>query len=128
MPSNFCNTIPSPQFPAESDRYVLYVNQVCPWAHRAVLARALKGLDNIIQEVEVDARDPTHGWYFSGRNGPARDPIHGVKWLKELYLKADPQYNGRITIPVLWDKQQGMICGLTWIWHGLISRRNDREQ
>jgi putative glutathione S-transferase len=56
--------------------------------------------------VEVDARDPTHGWYFSGKSG-AKDRVSGVRWLKELYLKADLDYKGRITIPVLWDRQQG---------------------
>lgn len=71
--------------------------------------RALKGLENIVLIVEVDARDPVHGWYFSGRRGPACDPFYGVRWLKELYLKADPSYTGRITIPVLWDKQHGLF-------------------
>lgn len=88
---------------------MLYVNAVCPWAHRAVIVRALKGLENIVLIVEVDARDPVHGWYFSGRRGPACDPFYGVRWLKELYLKADPSYTGRITIPVLWDKQHGLF-------------------
>lgn len=106
MPSNFRNVIPSERFPAETGRYVLYFNHVCPWAHRAVIVRALKGLEHIIQLIEVDARDPTHGWYFSGYRGPAADPIYGVRWLKELYLKADPNYTGRITIPLLWDRQQ----------------------
>ena len=106
MSSKFCNIIPSEHFPAEANRYVLYINYVCPWAHRAIIVRALKGLEDIIQLVEVDARDYTHGWYFSGHRGPAKDPIYGVRWLKELYLRADPHYNGRVTIPLLWDKQQ----------------------
>lgn len=108
MPSQFRDTIPSERFGPEKDRYVLYVNAVCPWAHRAVIVRALKGLEDIIQILEVDARDPVHGWYFSGRRGPTCDPIYGFRWLKELYLKADPSYTGRITIPVLWDKQRGL--------------------
>lgn len=108
MPSKFRNSIPSEEFPAERDRYVLYVNAVCPWAHRAVIVRALKGLEDIIDVVEVDARDPVHGWWFSGHRGPKCDPIYGFRWLKELYLTADPTYSGRITIPVLWDKQQGL--------------------
>jgi putative glutathione S-transferase len=107
MSSNFRNIIPSERFPPEEGRYVLYFNHVCPWSHRAVIVRALKGLEQIIQLVEVDARDPTHGWYFSGHRGPDRDPVSGVRWLKELYLKVHPQYNGRITIPLLWDRQQG---------------------
>lgn len=107
MPSRFRNYIPSEYFPAEKDRYVLYVNFCCPWAHRAIIVHALKGLEDIVQLVEVDARDPTHGWYFSGLRGPSRDPIYGVRWMKELYLKADPHYNGRITVPMLWDKKNG---------------------
>lgn len=107
MPAQFRNSIPSEHFPAEKDRYVLYFNAVCPWAHRAVIARALKGLEDIIDIVEVDARDSVHGWYFSGHRGPSCDPTYGVRWLKELYLRADPNYTGRITIPVLWDKQRG---------------------
>lgn len=106
--SQFRSLIPSEHFPAEKDRYVLYVNHCCPWCHRAVIAHALKGLgDHVVQIVEVDARDPTHGWYFSGLRGPSRDPTYGFRWMKELYLKADPQYNGRITVPMLWDKKTG---------------------
>lgn len=108
MPSSFRDTIPSERFPAEKGRYVLYFNYVCPWAHRATIVHALKGLDDVLQLVEVDARDPTHGWYFSGYRGPDKDPVYGVRWLKELYLRADPNYSGRITIPVLWDKKHGM--------------------
>jgi putative glutathione S-transferase len=107
MPSRFRNFIPSQQFPSEKGRYVLYVNYCCPWAHRTIIIHALKGLEDVVQLVEVDARDPTHGWWFSGRRGPARDPVYGVKYMKELYLKADPQYNGRITVPLLWDTKHG---------------------
>ncbi|KAF3042161.1 hypothetical protein E8E12_007831 [Didymella heteroderae] len=110
MPSQFRNAIPSEHFPAEKDRYILYVNAVCPWAHRAVIVRALKGLEDIIDIVEVDARDSVHGWYFSGQRGPSCDPRYGIRWLKELYLRADPGYTGRITIPVLWDKQRETIA------------------
>lgn len=107
MSPQFQHTIPSEHFPAESGRYVLYVNEVCPWAHRTVIVRALKGLENIIRMVEVDGRDPVHGWYFSGRRGPAKDPVYGWIWLKELYFRADPRYDGRVTIPVLWDTKLG---------------------
>ncbi|KAF2637872.1 hypothetical protein P280DRAFT_432921 [Massarina eburnea CBS 473.64] len=109
MPSRFRNYVPSEHFPAEKDRYVLYVNYCCPWAHRTIIAHGMKGLQGIVQMVEVDSRDPTHGWYFGGKRGPAADPIYGVRWAKELYLKADPKYNGRITVPLLFDKKQGTI-------------------
>ncbi|KAF2012789.1 hypothetical protein BU24DRAFT_351539, partial [Aaosphaeria arxii CBS 175.79] len=108
-PSLFLNTIPSERFPAEPNRYVLYVNYCCPWAHRTIIVRALKGLESIIQLVEADARDPVHGWMFSGKRGPERDPLYGAKYLKELYLKADWTYAGRITVPMLWDKTHETI-------------------
>lgn len=107
MASSFRHTIPSNRFPAAKGRYLLYVNYVCPWAHRAIIVRVLKRLENIIELVEVDARDAVHGWYFLGRSGPDKDPIYGFKFLKELYLKADANYKGRVTIPLLWDKQHG---------------------
>lgn len=72
-----------------------------------MIIHTLKGLEDIVEVVEVDARDPVHGWHFSGLRGPKCDPRYGFRWLKELYLTADPDYTGRITIPVLWDKQQG---------------------
>ena len=125
MPSIFRNTIPSGRFPAEKGRYILYINYVCPWAHRSIIVRTLKGLEDVIQMVEVDARDPTHSWYFSGRSGPERDPVHGVKCLKELYLRADPQFNGRITIPLLWDKVQGRARNLCAERCGLTKCRDD---
>jgi hypothetical protein len=106
-PPSFRNSIPSPQFPVEADRYVLYVNSCCPWAHRTILARALKHLENIILMVEVDARDRQRGWWFSGHRGPERDPLYGFKYLREFYHKADPGYQGRITVPFLWDKTTG---------------------
>ncbi|KAF2680202.1 glutathione S-transferase [Lentithecium fluviatile CBS 122367] len=109
MPSRFRNLIPSEHFPADKDRYVLYVNYCCPWAHRTIIVHGLKGLEDIVQLVEVDAKDATYGWYFSGRRGPSRDPIYGVRWIKELYLKADPQYTGRVTVPLLWDKKTATI-------------------
>ncbi|KAF2868295.1 transferase [Massariosphaeria phaeospora] len=108
-PSRFRNSIPSAHFPAAKGRYVLYVNSCCPWAHRTGIVHAMKGLENVVQLVEVDARDPTHGWWFSGRRGPDRDPLYGVKYLKELYAKADPHYSGRITVPLLWDKEHQTI-------------------
>ena len=106
MPSRFRNFVSktSPHFPPERDRYVLYYNACCPWAHRTIIAHYLKGLAGIVQLVESDARDPTQGWWFSGWRGPDHCPIYGIRYIKELYLKADPKYNGRITVPLLWDK------------------------
>ncbi|KAF2738590.1 hypothetical protein EJ04DRAFT_459125 [Polyplosphaeria fusca] len=107
--SRFRNFIPSEHFPAEADRYVLYYNACCPWAHRTIIAHAMKGLGEVVQLVEADARDPAHGWWFSGRRGPERDPIYGIKYVRDLYMRADPQYNGRVTVPLLWDKKNQTI-------------------
>ena len=109
MPSFFRYIIPSQYYPAEHNRYVLYVNYGCSWSHRAIIVHELKGLQGIVQLVEVDAQDPTHGWYFGGRTGPSQDPLYGMRWVKELYLKADPGYTGRITLPVLWDRKTGTL-------------------
>jgi putative glutathione S-transferase len=105
--SRFRDLVPSQQYPAERDRYILYVNYCCPWSHRTIITLGLKGLGDVVQLVEADAQDVTHGWWFSGRRGPDRDPVNGVKYIKELYLRADPQYNGRVTVPMLWDKKNG---------------------
>ncbi|EMD67533.1 hypothetical protein COCSADRAFT_136591 [Bipolaris sorokiniana ND90Pr] len=107
MASSFRHTIPSDRFSAEKGRYVLYINYICPWAHRTIIIRVLKKLEDIVELVEVDDRDAVHGWSFSGRTGPSKDPIYGVKTLKEIYQKADPHYDGRVTVPLLWDKQHG---------------------
>lgn len=107
MTSSFRNIIPSDRFPVERGRYVLYVNYVCPWAHRSIIIHVLKKLQDIVELVEVDARHSVHGWSFSGQTGPSEDPIYGVKTLKEIYQKADPHYDGRVTVPLLWDKQHG---------------------
>jgi putative glutathione S-transferase len=100
----------SAEFPAEKGRYVLYVNYGCPWAHRANLVWTLKGLQDIIQRVVLDPELSPDGWFFSGRWGSAeKDPLYEFKFLKELYLKADPQYEGRYTVPALWDKKKETI-------------------
>ena len=72
------------------------------------MVRVLKGLEHIIQLIELDDMDPEKGWVFTGKKyGPEKDPLYGYKYLRELYLKADPEYAGRITVPVLWDKKKG---------------------
>lgn len=89
---------------------MLYIQYGCPWAHRTNLVRSLKGLEDIIQMVVMDHELGPDGWFFSGRWGTAeKDPLYGFKLLKELYLKADPTYEGRYTVPVLWDKKNETI-------------------
>ncbi|PGH18007.1 hypothetical protein AJ80_04628 [Polytolypa hystricis UAMH7299] len=112
-PSAFRSSIsrnPEAEFPAEKDRYVLYINYGCPWAHRTNIVRSLKGLDSVIERVVTDPRLSSDGWYFSGEYGsPEKEPLYGFKYLKELYLKADPNYEGRYTVPMLWDKKRETI-------------------
>lgn len=89
---------------------MLYINYCCPWAHRANIVLHLKGLTSVIQSVMMDYELTPDGWHFTGRLGTApEDPLYGFKYLKELYLKADPDYKMRYTVPVLWDKKRETI-------------------
>lgn len=93
-------------FRAEAGRYHLYVSYACPWAHRTLIVRALRGLEDAIPVTVVDPKMGDDGWSFS-KDDP--DPILGAKLLREVYLKADAHYTGRVTVPVLWDKKTGTI-------------------
>ncbi|KAK9342623.1 glutathione S-transferase [Lipomyces starkeyi] len=107
---SFVSADSTAEFPAESGRYVLYINYGCPWAHRVNLVRSLKGLENVIQLVAMDHILTPNGWTYTGRDGTeSQDPLHGFKYLRDLYLKADPNYNARFTVPVLWDKKKSTI-------------------
>lgn len=96
-------------FPAESGRYHLYVSLACPWAHRTLIVRALKGLDEAISVSVVDPLMGAEGWVFGDSPGAGPDTVNGATRLYEVYLKADPHYTGRVTVPVLWDKVRGTI-------------------
>ncbi|KAL3473624.1 haloacid dehalogenase [Aspergillus californicus] len=101
---------PGADFPPEKDRYVLYLNYGCPWAHRTNIVRSLKGLEDIIELVICDFELGPEGWLFSGRNGSVdKEPLYGFTKMSELYFKADPAYTGRYTVPVLWDKKHETI-------------------
>ena len=93
-------------FRAEPGRYHLYVSAACPWAHRTLIFRTLKRLENVIDVTVVDPIMGDDGWHFADA---APDPVHGARFLREIYLLADPRYSGRVTVPVLWDKQQRTI-------------------
>ena len=95
--------------PAESGRYHLYVSLACPWAHRTVIMRRLKRLEDVIGMTVVDPIRDERGWVF--RNGPgySEDPVNGFHFLSEAYKASDPNYNARVTVPVLWDKKTGHI-------------------
>jgi putative glutathione S-transferase len=96
-------------FRAEPDRYHLYVSFACPWAHRTLIFRALKRLENIISVSVVDPRMGGEGWVFGDFPGSTPDHLLGKTRLYEIYLAADPAYSGRSTVPILWDKKTGTI-------------------
>lgn len=97
------------KFPAEKGRYLLYVNFGCPWAHRTIIVRALKGLEDIVELIEVGDLVEGKGWTFNAPSGPAADPRYGFKYLRQLYAKADASYDGGVTVPVLWDTKKETI-------------------
>ncbi|MDY7013954.1 MAG: glutathione S-transferase family protein, partial [Cyanobacteriota bacterium] len=99
----------SSEFQPEAGRYHLYVSYACPWAHRTLIMRKLKGLEEAIALSVVDPIMAEEGWEFSEHAGCIPDPIHEARYLREIYIKADSQYTGRVTVPVLWDKQKGTI-------------------
>jgi len=96
-------------FAAAPGRYHLYVSLACPWAHRTLIMRALKGLEHMVSLSVVHWRMLDHGWTFADGPGVIADPVRGAKFLYEVYLAADRSYTGRVTTPVLWDKQSGTI-------------------
>lgn len=96
-------------FPAQPGRYHLYVSLACPWAHRTLVMRALKGLEQAITLSVVHWRMMDHGWTFENGPGVVADPVHDAGYLYQIYTAAEPTYSGRVTVPVLWDKQRGTI-------------------
>jgi putative glutathione S-transferase len=96
-------------FPAASGRYHLYVSLACPWAHRTLIMRSLKGLEAVIGVSIVDAVLGEKGWYFSENPGTIPDSVNQAKYLQEIYVKADAKYTGRVTVPILWDKEKSTI-------------------
>ncbi|MDP9839963.1 putative glutathione S-transferase [Neorhizobium huautlense] len=96
-------------FKAEAGRYHLYVSLACPWAHRTLIFRKLKKLEDLISVSVVDYLMLENGWEFKKPAGATGDDLFGLDYLYQIYLKADPNYSGRVTVPVLWDKQQQTI-------------------
>jgi putative glutathione S-transferase len=97
----------STRFPLEQGRYHLYVARACPWAHRTIIGRRLLGLEHAIGISFVDPVRDARGWTFSG--GQYVDLVNHFEFLSEAYLATDRSYDGRISVPVLWDKQTGVI-------------------
>lgn len=96
-------------FEAEPDRYRLYVSYACPWAHRTLIFRKLKGLEDMIPLSVVHWFMGDHGWTFEDGDGVVADPIHDANYLYEIYQAADASYTGRVTVPVLWDTHKDTI-------------------
>ena len=96
-------------FKAQADRYHLYISWACPWANRTAIMRKLKGLEDVIGLSVVDPVMGEEGWRFSNYPGAIPDTVNGVQYLREIYLKAEPNYTGRVTVPILWDKQTNTI-------------------
>lgn len=98
------------QFPPETNRYHLYVTRNCPWAHGAALTRQLSGLTDVVSMDILDPIREDEGWEFSPeKDDCTADSIHGCEYLRDVYCKADPEYTGRVTVPVLWDTEMETI-------------------
>ena len=96
-------------FPAVAGRYHLYVSWACPWAHRTIIVRKLKGLEGVVGMTAVDPMRDDRGWAFRDGDGHGADPVNGFEFLSQAYLATDPGYGGRVTVPVLWDTRTGRI-------------------
>ncbi len=99
----------STEYPAGPGRYHLYVSLACPWASRTVIARKLRKLEQAIGMTVVDPVRDERGWAFHDGPGFSSDPINGFEFLSEAYVATDPNFDGRVTVPVLWDKQTRRI-------------------
>jgi glutathionyl-hydroquinone reductase len=99
----------STPYPAVADRYHLYVSLACPWASRTVIVRKLKGLERVVGMSVVDPIRDERGWAFREGAGHSADPINGFSFLSEAYQRTNPGFEGRVTVPVLWDKETNRI-------------------
>jgi len=96
-------------FAAAPDRYHLYVALACPWAHRTLIMRRLKGLEAMLGVTVVHWHMAEQGWPFRAEDGADADPLFGADYLHQIYTRADPHYTGRVTVPTLFDKARGTI-------------------
>ncbi|CAM6101231.1 unnamed protein product [Calypogeia fissa] len=119
---NFISSEPGAEFPPEAGRYHLYISYACPWASRCYLFMKLKGLEDAIgltvtkskwEKTKEDPADQHFGWAFASvgepEPGAQDDTLNGAKFVRDLYDKADPNYTGRYTVPVLWDKKKKTV-------------------
>lgn len=105
----FISSDGSTPFAAEPDRYHLYVALICPWASRALIARKLKGLESLIGVTVVEPQLGAQGWRFGNFPGAQPDPLNNAQYLHEIYTRVAPDYSGRATVPVLWDRKTATI-------------------
>lgn len=96
-------------FPAEAGRYHLYVSLACPWAHRTIIYRRLRGLEDAISMTIVDPERDERGWAIREGDGNTPDPVNGFAFLSEAYVRSDPSFEGRVTVPALWDTVTGRV-------------------
>lgn len=96
-------------FKAEPGRYHLYVSLACPWANRTLIMRALKGLEDMISVSVVSPLMAENGWTFEPGPGVVPDPVGQARYMYQVYLRANPNYTGRVTVPVLWDLERDTI-------------------
>src|SRR6056297_1790387 len=104
-------------FEAEPDRYHLYVAYACPWAHRALIFRKLKGLEKMLPVSVVNPLMLENGWSFEPGYKVVADPIHNARFMHQVYTAADPEYTGRVTVPVIWDKKKQTIVNNESVYH-----------
>jgi putative glutathione S-transferase len=97
---------PDARFTPEAGRYHVYISRACPWAHRVAMTRALKGLEDAVGLSLVEPVRYDEGWEFSETHP---DPFSDADYLREVYVRADPDYTGRVTVPVLWDTEEGTV-------------------
>jgi putative glutathione S-transferase len=118
-------------YPAEAGRYHLYVSWACPWAHRTIIVRKLKRLEDVIGMTAVDPIRDERGWAFREGIGHSIDPVNGFMFLSEAYTATDPRYRGRVTVPVLWDRKTSRIVNnsdddLMRMFNSAFNRFTDR--
>lgn len=113
-------------FAAEPGRYHLYVSLACPWAHRAIIARRLKGLESVISMDVVHPHMGEDGWTFAEFPAATGDSVNHARYLREIYTLAKADYTGRVTVPVLWDKRERtVVCNDSRMVLRMLSREFD---
>ncbi len=107
--AQFRDSVGTDAHPAESGRYHLYVSLACPWAHRTLIVRALKDLESHIGVSVVSPIMLEHGWTFVEEEGSTGDAVNGAQFMHQVYTRMEPNYSGRVTVPVLWDREKEQI-------------------